>query len=368
MSQLRNLTAVFILVTISACGLLNSRLAQAAGPIVIAVAGPMSGDLARFGTQMQQGAERAVSEINAHGGVLGRPLKLVVEDDRCQRDHATAVAEDAADDGAVFVAGHFCSGASIPASEVYHQHDILMITPASSNPRLTDDAASKGWRMVFRVYGRDDGQAEFAGAEIARKFAGKKVAIIGDQSTSGGMILSAVRRSMTQAGLQPVLVDTVAANQPNYSDLIQELKTKGIQVLYYAGDSQGAADIVKEARAEGLSLQLLGSDAFFSNDFLRAAGTAGENTMFTAETDANPSAPANETHDAAVRTYAAVQLWAAAVAKAGTTDANKVAEVLHAGSWNTVLGPLSFDAKGDLVKPDYAWYLVKDGRIRELPN
>jgi len=368
MSQLRNLTAVFILTAISACGLLNSRPAQAAGPIVIAVAGPMSGELGRFGTQMQQGAERAVSEINAHGGVLGRPLKLVVEDDRCQRDHAAAVAEDAADEGVVFVAGHFCSGASIPASEVYHQHNILMVTPASSNPRLTDDAAAKGWRMVFRVYGRDDRQAEFAGSEIARKFAGKKVAIIGDQSTSGGTLLSAVRRSMTEAGLQPALVDTVAANQPNYSDLIHELKTKEIQVLYYAGDPQGAAEIVKEARAEGLSLQLLGSDFFYTNDFLRAAGAAADGTMFTAERDANPSAPANETHDAGVRTYAAVQLWAAAVAKAGTTDANKVAEVLRAGSWNTVLGPLSFDAKGDPVKPDYAWYLVKNGSIRQVPN
>jgi branched-chain amino acid transport system substrate-binding protein len=168
--------------------------------------------------------------------------------------------------------------------------------------------------------------------------------------------------------MQPALVDTIAANQPNYSDLIHELKAKEIQVLYYAGDFQGAAEIIKEARAEGLSLQLLGSDAFYTDDFLRAAGSAAENTMFTAEADANPSAQANETHDSAVRTYAAVQLWAAAVAKAGTTDANKVAEVLRAGSWNTVLGPLSFDAKGDPVKPDYAWYLVKDGRIREMAN
>jgi branched-chain amino acid transport system substrate-binding protein len=343
-------------------------MAQAASPIVIAVAGPMSDDLARFGTQMKEGAERAVTEINAHGGVLGRPLKLVVEDDRCQRDHATAVAEDAADDGAVFVVGHFCSGSSIPASEVYHEHNILMITPASSNPRLTDDAASKGWRTVFRVYGRDDRQAEFAGAEIARKFAGKKVAIIGDQSTSGGMLLSAVRRSMTQAGLQPALVDTVAADQPNYADLIHQLKIKGIQVLYYAGDSQAAGEIIKEARAEGLSLQLLGSDAFYTDDFLRAAGPAAEGTMFTAEADANPSAPANETHDSAVRSYAAVQLWAAAVAKAGTTDANKVADVLRAGSWNTVLGPVSFDAKGDPVKPDYAWYLVKQHKISEMTH
>jgi branched-chain amino acid transport system substrate-binding protein len=205
-----------ILIGISACGLFNIRIVQAANSTVIAVAGPMSGPIARFGTQMKEGAEKAVAEINAHGGVLGRPLKLVVE------------------------------------------------------------------------------------------------------------------------------------------------------VLYYAGNFQEAAEVIKEARAAGLSLQLLGSDAFYTDLFLRAAGPAADGTMFTAEADANPSAQANETHDAAVRTYAAVQLWAAAVAKAGTTDANKVAEILRTGSWNTALGPLSFDAKGDPVKPDYAWYLVKDGSIREV--
>jgi branched-chain amino acid transport system substrate-binding protein len=328
----------------------------------------MSGRLERFGSQMTEGAEKAVTEINAHGGLLGRQVKLLVEDDRCDPKHAPAVAEEAADEGSVFVVGHFCSGSSIPASAVYHDRNILMISPSSSNPALTEDATARGWHTVLRVYGRDDRQAEFAGTTIAQRYKGKKVALIGEQSSGfAGTLLAAVKRSMTEAGMPPVLEDHIAPNQADYSDLIREFKSKGIDVVYYAGDAREAAEIVKEARAAGLSIQLLGSDALYQRDFITAAGPAAEGSMFTAEADASHT-PGNETHDYAIRTYAAVMLWAAAVEKTGTTDASRLSEVLRSGSWSTVLGPLSFDAEGDPVKPDYSWYVVKDGQISELTN
>jgi len=168
--------------------------------------------------------------------------------------------------------------------------------------------------------------------------------------------------------MPPALEDRIAPNQADYSDLIRELKAKGIDVVYYAGDAPEAAEIVKEARAAGLSLQLLGSDALYQRDFITAAGPAAEGSMFTAESDASHS-QGNETHDAGIRTYAAVLLWAAAVQKAGTTDASKLGDVLRTGSWTTALGPLSFDAKGDPVKPDYSWYIREeraDQRVDQL--
>jgi branched-chain amino acid transport system substrate-binding protein len=167
--------------------------AAASDAIVIAVAGPMSGDLARFGEQMRHGAEQAVADINAHGGVLGRQIRLLVEDDSYKSDRATPAAEDAADNGAVFVAGHFCSGLSIPASKVYHDHGILQVTPASSNPRLTDEAADAGWTNVFRVYGRDDRQAEFAGSWIAANFKGAPIAIVTDGSAFSELLAGSVK-------------------------------------------------------------------------------------------------------------------------------------------------------------------------------
>jgi branched-chain amino acid transport system substrate-binding protein len=145
--------------------------------ITIGTAGPMSGDLARFGMQMKHGAEQAVADINAQGGVLGKQLKLLVGDDHYIPDQAPDTARELADQHVVFVAGHFCSGSSIPASRVYHERGVLQITPASSNPKLTEEAAAAGWMNVFRLYVRDDQEGAIAGAWIAANAKGRNVAI-----------------------------------------------------------------------------------------------------------------------------------------------------------------------------------------------
>jgi branched-chain amino acid transport system substrate-binding protein len=351
--------------------------AAASDAIVIAVAGPLSGDFAHFGEQMRHGAEQAVADLNAHGGVLGRQIRLVIEDDGCKPDRATSAAEDAADNGAVFVAGHFCSGSSIPASKVYHDHGILQITPASSNPRLTDEAADAGWTNVFRVYGRDDRQAEFAGSWIAANFKGAPIAIVTDGSAFSELLAGSVKNSMSQGGMKPVLEDSIAPGLPDYSGLMNELKADKIRVLYFAGQYAEAAVIAKQVQARGLRVQILGSDALNTDEFLAAADFAAEGVTLTAEADATQFASAQELvsafqaqgvtpTDTTIRSYAAVRLWADAAAKAGATEADKVAATLRAGSWTTVLGNLAFDAKGDPTKPDYAIYIVSGGKIGEL--
>src|SRR5262245_65966776 len=151
--------------------------AARAEDITIAVAGPITGDLAEFGAQMKRGAEKAVADINKAGGVNGEQLKLEVGDDQCDPKQAVAVANDLVSKGVVFVAGHFCSGSSIPASAVYHEEGVLQITPASTNPKFTEDPAAAGWGTVFRTCGRDDQQGSFAGPWIAEHYKGKNVAI-----------------------------------------------------------------------------------------------------------------------------------------------------------------------------------------------
>lgn len=350
--------------------------ARAADPIVIGVAGPMSGDLSRFGQQMQQGAERAVADVNANGGALGRPLKLVSEDDRCVPEHASAAANDLVDAGAVFVAGHFCSGSSIPASKVYHAHGILQITPASSNPRLTDEAAEAGWDTVFRIYGRDDGQAAFLGTWIATKFPGRPVAVVTDGGRYSTEMSRSAREAMAAKGVSPALEDSIAPGMTDYSDLVADLKSKSIGVVYFAGYYPEAGVIARQLHASGLAIQLVGSDALDDDEFLAAAGSSAEAVSFSAQADAT-QLPAATTlvaqfqsagirpTDYAIRTYAAIRLWADAAAKAGSIDAEKIAAVLHQGSWNTVAGALSFDSKGDPTTPQYAIYTVTNGKIVE---
>ncbi len=359
-----------------AAALVTLNGAMAADPIVIGVAGPMSGELSRFGQQMQQGAGQAVADINANGGLLGRPIKLLAEDDRCAPEQAPAAAEDLVHEGVVFVVGHFCSGSSIPASKVYHASGVLQISPASSNPRLTDEAAEAGWNTVLRVYGRDDGQATFAGTWIATNFKDRRIAVVTDGGRYSAEISRSARAAMAAKGVNPVLEDSIAPGMTDYSDLLGDLKAKSIGLVYFTGYNPEAAVIARQFLASGLPIQLVGSDTLNDDEFVVAAGPSAEGVKFSAEADAT-QLPTAQTlvaqfqsagiapTDYTIRTYAAVRLWADAVVKAGSTDGEKIASLLRQGTWNTVLGSLAFDSKGDPVAPQYAIYTVTNGKIVE---
>ena len=167
--------------------------------IKIAVVGPITGSNAAIGEQMTRGARMAVEDINAKGGVLGKKLVLEIADDACDPKQAVAAANDVVGKGVVFVDGHYCSSASIPASAVYHEAGVLQITPASTNPALTDDAAKKGWNNVFRVCGRDDAQGAVAGKYLADHYKGKKIAIIHDKTAYGKGLADETKKAATSS-------------------------------------------------------------------------------------------------------------------------------------------------------------------------
>ena len=166
---MRGLT-VSLMAVLIAIGL-GASTAQA--EIAIATAGPLTGQYASFGEQMRVGAEMAVADINAAGGVLGQQLRLELGDDACDPKQAVAVANQMVNKGVVFMAGHFCSGSSIPASAVYDEEGIVQISPASTNPKLTDE----GGPGTFRVCGRDDQQGIVAGNYIVDNFPGARIAL-----------------------------------------------------------------------------------------------------------------------------------------------------------------------------------------------
>ncbi|MDP6885181.1 MAG: branched-chain amino acid ABC transporter substrate-binding protein, partial [Rhodospirillales bacterium] len=174
---MRNLKTTFVAAAVLAAVSLTPALAE----IKISTAGPMTGQYASFGEQMKRGAEMAVADLNAKGGVLGQKLSLQIGDDACDPKQAVAVANKFVSDGVVFVAGHFCSGSSIPASKVYTEEGILQISPASTNPKLTDE----GGDNVFRTCGRDDQQGIVAGNFLADKFGSKKIAVLHDKTAYG---------------------------------------------------------------------------------------------------------------------------------------------------------------------------------------
>ena len=183
--------------TLLAAGLLAALSGMPAyAEITVATAGPMTGQYASFGQQMKAGAEMAVADINSKGGVLGEMLKLEVGDDACDPKQAVAVANEMVGKGVVYMAGHFCSGSSIPASKVYEEEGIIQVSPASTNPKLTDE----GGPNVFRVCGRDDQQGEVAGKFLAGVYRSMNIAIVHDKTAYGKGLADATMASMNKYG------------------------------------------------------------------------------------------------------------------------------------------------------------------------
>ena len=341
--------------------------------ILIGVAGPMTGQAEWIGEGQLLGAELAVADINEKGGVLGQKVRLIVEDDACDPEQAEVFADKLVGDGVVFVVGHICSHSSIPASKIYEKAGVLMISPASTNPKLTDE----GGDNVFRVCGRDDHQGIVAGDYLADAWADKKIAILHDNSAYGKGLAEETRKQLHKRDVQEAIYEAYVPGEVDYSPLAVKLQTAGIDVVYIGGYSTEAALILLAARDQGYEAQLVGGDALTSEDFWFITGPTGEGTLLTFGPDHRDSDAARDVVDKFRRqgyepsgytlyTYGAVQVWAQAVEKAGTRELDAVIKALRGNEFDTVLGRIGFDEKGDVTAPGYVWYVWRDGAYRYL--
>ena len=342
--------------------------------IHIAAAGPMTGEYAAFGEQMKSGAEQAVADLNKAGGVLGQQLVLDVGDDACDPKQAVSVANQLASKKVKLVAGHYCSGSSIPASKVYSEEGVLEISPASTNPKYTDDGS---WN-TFRVCGRDDEQGKVAGTYLAQHFKAEKIAILNDNSAYGKGLADETAKALHAAGGKEVLATAYTPGEKDYSSLVSRLKEAGVSVIYVGGYHTEAGLIIRQAKEQGMKATMVGGDALVTNEFWQIAGQSGAGTLMTFPPDPRLMQTAADVvkefkaknidpEGYVLYTYAAVQVWADAVKKAGTTDPKKVAAALKAtGNWPTVLGPINFDKKGDTTGGGYVFYVWKDGSYAEM--
>ncbi len=343
-------------------------IGSAKAEIAIATAGPMTGQYASFGEQMKRGAEMAVADLNAKGGVLGQKLRLVVGDDACDPKQAVAVANKMASDGVVFVAGHFCSGSSIPASKVYTEEGILQISPASTNPKLTEE----GGDNVFRTCGRDDQQGTVAGNYLADMFKGKKVAFLHDKTAYGKGLADETLKQYRNRGMKEVMYEAYTAGEKDYSALISKMKAAGVDVFYVGGYHTEAGLMIRQAHEQGYRPQLISGDALVTDEYWKITGPAGEGTLMTFSPDPRKNAVAKpvvekfraggyEPEGYTLYTYGAIQAWAQAAEKTGSTDTGKLVAALRGNQFDTVLGQIGFDMKGDVTAPGYVFYEWKDG-------
>nr|VFJ47492.1 MAG: amino acid/amide ABC transporter substrate-binding protein, HAAT family [Candidatus Kentron sp. FW] len=336
--------------------------------IRIALVAPITGQSAAFGEQMRRGATAAVKDINASGGVLGQQLILEIGDDACDPKQAVAVANQMAHKGVVFVAGHFCSGASIPASEVYAEEGILQISPGSTNPKLTD----RGLDNVFRTCGRDDQQGIVAGNYISDHFADVNVAILHDKTAYGKGLADETMKQLRARGKQETMYEPYTQGDKDFTALVTKMKSAEIGLIFAGGYHQDIGLITRQARDQGMNVVMMSGDAMVNQEYWSITGKAGEGTLMTFSPDPrkNPTAKdvvrrfqsqGYEPEGYTLYTYGSVQAFAQAAQRAGSTKIDALIATLKSHEFDTVLGKITFDKKGDVRAPGYVVYEWRDG-------
>lgn len=349
---------------IAAVALGGSSLAAASDTIRIALAGPVTGPVAQYGDMQFIGAQMAIEQINAAGGVNGAKLEGVVFDDACDPKQAVAVANRIVNQGISYVVGHLCSSSTQPASDLYEEEGILMITAASTSPDIT----ARGYELVFRTIGLDSLQGPTAGKYIAEQVKPSKVAVIHDKQQYGEGIATAVRDVLREAGIEVPVFEGVTAGDKDFSALIAKLRQAGVDFVYYGGYHPELGLILRQSAEQGLRVGFMGPEGVGNSDISAIAGQASDGLLVTLP-KAFDEDPANAHLVEAFKAknqdpsgpfvfpaYAAVQVIADGIKLAGSTDTAKVAAALRSNSFATPTGTLEFDDKGDLKNFNFVVY------------
>jgi branched-chain amino acid transport system substrate-binding protein len=356
-------TSVKKLVTAIGASVALMAAGQAAADIKIGIAGPMTGPVAQYGDMQFSGARMAIQQINENGGVLGEKLVGVEYDDVCDPKQAVTVANRLVNDGVRFVVGHLCSSSTQPASDIYEDEGVLMITPASTSPDIT----SRGYELVFRTIGLDSMQGPVAANYLA-SLNPKRVAIIHDKQQYGEGIATAVRDTLKDKGVEIAMFEGITAGDKDFSSLITKLKQADVDYVYYGGYHPELGLILRQARQAHLDAKFMGPEGVGNKDINTIAGEAAEGLLVTLPPSFDQKAENQDLVKAfkdkgedpsgpfVLTSYAAVQLIADGIEKAESTDPFKVAEALRSGSFETPIGTVEYDKAGDMKSFEFVVY------------
>ncbi len=348
--------------------------AYAAGEILIGLAGPMTGDQSKLGGDIERGARLAIEEWNAKGGVLKKKIRLLVGDDQHDPKQAVSVANKMVNQGIIGMVGHFNSSASIPASSVYHRAGIPMITPASTNPKLTD----QGFKNVFRVCGRDDQQGRVAADFAAKKLRVKKVAILHDKTTYGQGLADEFKKNLSRyasSGISVVYEGGLTQGERDFRGILIAVKAKAPELLYFGGIFPEGGLLARQAKEVGLTAPMMSGDGVIDPKFIEIAGAAAEGTYltFTPDPEVLPQAKrfltqykakhGNELAPYAIYAYDATNVLLTAIAGARQTKGDAVVGALRNLKYDGASGHIEFDQKGDVKESPYIVWITKGGKF-----
>ena len=352
--------------------ILAMSAASAAETIKIGIPQPMTGPATQYGDQIQAGALTAIDAINAAGGVKGKKLEPLLIDDACEPKQAVPAANRVVNSGAKFAVAHACSGTTVPAVNVYEQEGIVAITPGATSPLVTDTIKP---HYFFRTIGRDDQQGPFAADYIAGVLKPKTIAVLHDKQTYGTGVATQVRDALAKKGMNIVMFEGINVGDSDYSAVITKLKGANPDLIYFGGYHAELGLLLRQAREQGMKNQFMGPEGVANRDLVAIAGPAVEGLLVTLPTDFTKM-PGNEKVMENFTTYkrnpngaftfpayAAVQIIAKTIDAVGE-DSAKAADYMHANTFDTAIGKVEYDAKGDLKHFEFAVFKWdKDGNF-----
>jgi len=342
---------------LAGCVALAMSHAALAKDIKVAIVGAMSGPVAQYGDMQFAGATQAIEDINAKGGINGDKLVAVKYDDACDPKQAVAVANKVINDGIRYVIGHLCSSSTQPASDIYEDEGVLMITPAATAPDLT----SRGYKLIMRTTGLDSDQGPTAAKYAMSEIKPQRIAIVHDKQQYGEGLARSVQKSLKDAGANIVMFEGITAGDKDFSTLVARLKKDNVDFVYFGGYYPEMGQIVRQARAAGLKTQFMGPEGVGNASLSNIAGAASEGMLVTLPKRYD-QVPTNKTIVDALKakkldptgpfvwtTYAALQSLVAGLERSKSAEPEDIVKNLKEGAAvPTVMGDLSWDEKGDL--------------------
>jgi branched-chain amino acid transport system substrate-binding protein len=336
----------------------------------------MTGEQAKQGKDMQEGCTLCVEEWNARGGVLGKKIELLVFDDAQDPKQANAVANKMFTQGVIIVVGHYNSSCTIPASEIYNQHRMIMLTPAATNPKVTD----RGYPTLFRVCGRDDQQGKAAAEFTAKHMPSAKVVALHDKTTYGqGLADEFIKNYEALSGKKVLSYQAIVKEDQDYSAVLTSFKQIEPDLIYFGGLYPQGGLIKRQMRQLGLKAAFMAGDGTFDPEFIRIAGpeaAEGAYLTFIPDQEKIPTAQGvverykkrfGEVGPYSLYSYEGMNIGLQGLAKAATADGLKASQIIHSTLFDTVFGPMQFDAKGDVLASSYVMWQVQGGKLVQLP-
>jgi branched-chain amino acid transport system substrate-binding protein len=344
--------------------------------IKVGLAAVQSGSDAQIGATMLYGSLIAIDEWNAKGGVLGKHIDTISLDDEGNPQKASTVAHNLVDDGVVAVLGHLNSSCTIPASIVYNDAKIIQVTPGSTNPKYTE----QGFPYAFRICGRDDQQGPIAAKYMHDVLKLNKIAILHNKTAYGEGLATEVKKTFESLGGTVTMFQGIGTDENDFSANISVIQGSGAQGFFWGGMYGQGGPLCVKMRQSGVNIPFVSGDGCFDDSFVNTVGGTAANVFLSFGKDYHQIPAAQpflqkykDTYHQSegaysVYGYDAANVLLAAIQQAGTTDADKVAAVMKSRSFDTILGKVEFDAKGDVKGSGFVIWTIKDGKLQALPD